>query len=798
MKRRNNTQPENVEKVELTLPSGIPEGFSVTPPEGLSAEEAGALLAAGKGGGTDRDTGKTTGEILKSNLLTFFNLLNLALALALFLVGSYRNMLFVLIIISNAAIGTFQELRARNTIRRLKLLNTPSVRVMRGGAEQQLSPEQIVTGDRMILYAGDQIPADSIVLEGTGSAVEALLTGESDAIPKAEGCWLYSGSYVTEGKLTAQAIHTGDESYIGRLTKEAKRDTRPKSALMTDLEKLIRFDTAILVPAGVLLFVKQYFITRSAELPVAVSSSVAAMIGMIPEGLILLTSVALAVGVVKLGRRNTLVQELYGIETLARVDTLCLDKTGTITTGQMRVADHIPLETDDSELIWDITRFLGAFDDPSGTLDALRSSYDPGSEKPTAVLPFSSERKLSAASFADDTTLILGAAEFVLGESMPRELAEQISSFTSQGCRVVLLAEARGIIENGVLPPVTKLCGLFVLTDRIRPSAAETIRYFYEQGVSLKIISGDDPRTVSKVAQAVGLRGCDCWLDVSALKSDAELEDLCEKTVIFGRVTPARKKQIVEMLRAKGHHVAMTGDGVNDIPAMKSADCSIAMAGGADAARSAAQLTLLDSDFASMPAIVLEGRRVVNNITRASSLFLTKTLFSFGLCILSILLPGMVYPFQPIQLTLVSCLTVGFPSFLLAFEPSDERIRGNFLKTVLMRAIPGGLAVALCAAICMHMQGHYDLTYGQCSTVATLIAGAVGLIVLLRACLPLNRIRGAIFALMVVLFTGVSLLFGSIFYLERLSAAACILFTVLTIFSAGIILLTARLLNKGK
>ena len=788
----------SAEKVELTLPSGIPEGFSVTPPEGLSEEEAEALLAAGKGGGADRDTGKTTGEILKNNLLTFFNLLNLALALALFLVGSYRNMLFVLIIISNAAIGTFQELRARNTIRRLKLLNTPSVRVMRGGIEKQLPPERIVTGDRIILYAGDQIPADSIVLEGTGSAVEALLTGESDAIPKAENCWLYSGSYVTEGKLTAQAILTGDESYIGRLTKEAKRDTRPKSALMTDLEKLIRFDTAILVPAGVLLFVKQYFLTRSAELPVAVSSSVAAMIGMIPEGLILLTSVALAVGVVKLGRRNTLVQELYGIETLARVDTLCLDKTGTITTGQMKVSDHIPLDTDDNELIWDISRFLGAFDNPSGTLDALRSAYTPGTEKPVSVLPFSSERKLSAASFADGTTLILGAAEFVLGDRLPPDLAGLISSFTSQGNRVILLAKARGTIENGVLPRVTSLSGLFVLADRIRANAAETIRYFYDQGVTLKIISGDDPRTVAKVAQAVGLEGCDRWLDVSAVKSDAELEELCEKTVIFGRVTPARKKQLVEALRAKGHHVAMTGDGVNDIPAMKSADCSIAMAGGADAARSAAQLTLLDSDFASMPAIVLEGRRVVNNITRASSLFLTKTLFSFGLCILSILLPAMVYPFQPVQLTLVSCLTVGLPSFLLAFEPSDERIRGDFLKTVLTRAIPGGLAVALCAAVCMHMQGSFGLTYEQCSTVATLIAGAVGLIVLLRACLPLNKIRGAVFALMVILFTVVSLTFGSIFYLERPTSAAWILFAALTALSTVIILLTSRLLNRRK
>ena len=778
---------------ELNLPSALPEDYRETPSTGLSAGEASALKAAGHGNALRNDGSKSTWEILKSNLFTWFNLLNIILALCLLAVGSYRNMAFIIIIFTNTVIGTFQEIRARNTIRRLQVLNAPTVHALRGGEEVGLQSDDLVRGDLVVLRAGDQVVADAIVRSGSGNAMESLLTGESDAIPKKEGNWLYSGSYITEGKLTAQLVYVSEESYAGRLMKEARKTKRPESALMTDLNRLIRFDSLVLIPLGVLLFLKQYLLNKD-PLPASVTSSVAAMIGMIPEGLILLTSVAMAVGVVKLGRRKTLVQELYGIETLARVDVLCLDKTGTITTGQMSAEEPIPLDADPEELKAALSRFLGAFDDDSSTLAALQKLAVPVKEETLAVLPFSSARKKSAASFADGTTLVLGAPEFVLGEAYPENLRSRVDALAEEGKRVTVLAACNGTIQEEVLPPVNRILGLFVITDTLRPNAAETIRYFHEQGVSLKVISGDHPRTVSRIARQVGMDGWDRWVDASTLTTEEELEEACRNCVIFGRVTPARKKELVTILKRLGHTVAMTGDGVNDIPALKTADCSIAMAGGADAARHAAQLTLLDSDFSAMPAIVLEGRRVINNITRAASLFLTKTLFSFCLGLLTLLIP-VSYPYYPIQLTLVSVLTVGVPSFFLALEPSNERITGNFLRTVLQRAIPGGLAVSVCATIAMlFVNAGWDVNL--CKTIATLIAGAVGLLVLLRACLPLNRNRALICSLMLIGFLLAAIILGPMFYLVPLTGPAWLLLAGLIGLSVAVVLLTAWIMKK--
>ncbi len=778
---------------DLNLPSALPEDYHETPSSGLSAEEAAALKAAGQGNALRDDGSKSTWEILKSNLFTWFNLLNVILALCLLAVGSYRNMTFIVIIFTNTVIGTVQEIRARNTIRRLQVLNAPSVHALRDGKEIVLQSDDLVRGDLVILRAGDQVVADAMVRSGSGNAMESLLTGESDAIPKKENDWLYSGSYITEGKLTAQLVYVSDESYAGRLMKEARKTKRPESALMTDLNRLIRFDSLVLIPLGVLLFLKQYLLNKD-PLAASVTSSVAAMIGMIPEGLILLTSVAMAVGVVKLGRRKTLVQELYGIETLARVDVLCLDKTGTITTGEMSAEAPIPFDATPEELSTALSRFLGAFDDASSTLSALRKLASPAKEATLAVLPFSSARKKSAASFEDGTTLVLGAPEFVLGEGYPDDLRARVDALAEEGKRVTVLASCDGTIQDEVLPPIHRILGLFVLTDTLRPNAEQTIRYFREQGVSLKVISGDHPRTVSRIARQVGMEGWDCWVDVSTLNTEEELEEACRTCVIFGRVTPSRKKELVTILKRLGHTVAMTGDGVNDIPALKTADCSIAMAGGADAARHAAQLTLLDSDFSAMPAIVLEGRRVINNITRAASLFLTKTLFSFCLGLMTLLIP-VSYPYYPIQLTLVSVLTVGVPSFFLALEPSNERITGNFLKTVLQRAIPGGLAVSVCATIAMlFVNAGWDVNL--CKTVATLIAGAVGLLVLLRACLPLNRNRAVICGLMLIGFLLASVILGPLFYLVPLTGPAWGLLAALVCLSVIMVFFAAWILKK--
>lgn len=780
---------------KLKIPTELPRDFIPTPPEGLSAEEATRRAEAGLDNHAKTDPGKSVGQILASNIFTLFNLLNVVLALCLVLVGSYRNMLFMGVVLSNVLIGTVQELRAKRTLEKLRLLHAPTTNVLRGGEEQSVPSEALVQGDIVILRDGDQVPADAIVTGGTGAANESLLTGESDAVQKKQGDWLMSGSYITEGRFTAQLVHVGEHSYAARLTKSAREVKRPKSALMTDLNKLIRLVSMILVPLGVMLFIKQYFIAHDA-LNIAVPSTVAAMIGMIPEGLILLTSVALAAGVVKLGRRNTLVQELYGIETLARADVLCLDKTGTITKGTMQVEALEALEASENELQRELARFLGAFDGKSGTLNALREAVQPADNTAVAVLPFSSARKKSAASFPDGTTLIYGAPAFVLGDRYTGKLRAHAEEKAAQGMRVTILARAKGVIDGDTLPEITELLGLILMTDALRDNAADTLRYFREQGVTVKVISGDDPRTVSAIAKRVQLTGADDWVDATTLTDEAALDAAAERYTVFGRVTPAQKRMLVDALKRAGHSVAMTGDGVNDIPALKAADCSIAMAGGSDAARHAAQLTLLDSDFASMPLVVAEGRRVINNIERAASMFLVKTLYSFLLSVLLLFLP-LSYPFQPIQLTLVNALTIGTPSFFLALEPNSERIRGKFLETVLLRAVPGAVAVALCATIAMALS-HFGMHEPTCSTLATLTAGGVGLMVLARVCYPFTKLRAAVLALMTLGFILAPAVLGELFFLNvrTMGAAAWGVLAALLVLAWLAMTLVTRLMSR--
>lgn len=743
----------------LRIPSALPEGFQPTPPGGLTAEE----VPRRKQNITAADPGKSVWQIIAGNLFTPFNLLNLALALCVALVGSWRNMLFMGVVISNTLIGTVQELRARATIRRLSLLNAPRTRVMRDGQEIILPSEELVEGDLVLIQSGDQVVADALVTGGVGAANEALLTGESDTVHKKPGDWLMSGSYITEGAFTAQLVHVGDDSYAARLTRSARAIKRPRSALMTEMGKLIRLVSYILLPLGVLLFIKEYFIMHT-PLISAVPEAVAAMVGMIPEGLMLLTSVAMAVGVIKLGSRQALVQELYGIETLARADVLCLDKTGTLTTGRMIVKELLSVDAEEAALTAALARFLGGVAEHSATLDALRRHAPTVPETPLATLPFSSARKKSAVSFADGTTLILGAPEFVLSAGQLQPLKGQIARHTSQGSRVLALAEAAGCVTADDAPPVTRVLGLVILSDEIRPAAEKTLRFFHREKVRLVIISGDDPRTVSAISKRVGLHGK--AVDASRL-SDAELEEACERYTVFGRVTPVQKRLLVEALKRRGHSVAMTGDGVNDIPALKAADCSIAMSGGSDAAKHASQMTLLGTDFTALPMVMGEGRRVIGNITRASTLFLVKTLYSFALAALVLFLP-LTYPFQPIQLTLVGSLTIGIPSFFLALEPNNTRAQGSFLRTVLLRAVPGAAAVTICAIASMVCRS-FGWSEAACSTLATLSAGTVGILMLLNVCRPLTKLRALLVAAMTVGFVGAVLLLGHIFLLTRLT-----------------------------
>ncbi|MBR3334950.1 MAG: HAD-IC family P-type ATPase [Clostridia bacterium] len=778
---------------DLALPNELPEGFVFTDPSGLTSAQTEEAQQAGLTNRMTDPDQRSLSKILVRHLFTQFNLLNFSLAICLLLVGSYRNMLFITVIISNILIGAIQEYRAQKTISALKLLNTPSVHVLREGQELTLSPDQTVKGDLVVLRGGDQVVADAVVIEGSGAAMESLLTGESRAIHKDVNSWLYSGSYIIEGRIIAQLVYVGDESYAGRLTAEARKDARPASRLMTDLNRLIRFDSMVLVPLGILLFLKQFLLGK---VPVteAVPSSVAAMIGMIPEGLILLTSVAMAVGVIKLGRRKTLVQELSGIETLARADVLCLDKTGTITTGTMGLESVEGVDWTREEVEKGISRLLGVFDENSATLNALREKIVPAAEKPRAVLPFSSERKKSAVTFYDGTALILGAPEFVLAGHYPRDLKKHVEEIAAEGKRVLVLAEAQGLVTADTVPPVRNICGLCIITDQLRPSVDQTLRYFHDQDVDIRIISGDNPLTVSRIAKRAGLAGWDRCVDASTLKTEEDLDAACDRYSVFGRVTPEQKKALVLALKRKGHNVAMTGDGVNDIPALKAADCSIAMAGGADAAKNAAQLTLLSSDFSVLPEIVLEGRRVINNITRTASLFLTKTIFSFLLSILILVLTS-AYPFQPIQLTLISSLMIGFPGFVLALEPSGERIRGRFLRTVLLRALPGGIAAACCASVAMSMTWA-GWPRDLCSTLATLSAGTVCWMVLFRTCIPFNRIRLILLAAVGAAFALAFILLGHVFFLVPLTPPALALYGGLALLGGCLIFLCDRLLRK--
>lgn len=754
-----NKQQSRIEPAqgELRIPVGLPADFVPTESGGLTAAQAARRAEAGQANRQTRDPGKSTGQIVAENLFTLFNLLNFALAICLALVGSWRNMLFLGVVFSNTLIGTVQSIRARQTLNKLRLLQTRNAHPIRDGQEVECPPDELVLGDLVVLRAGEQLPADAIVREGRCAADESLLTGESEPVVRQESDWLMSGSFLTEGKVTAQLAAVGDDSYAARLMRSARVIRTPKSELMTELNRLVSLVSRILVPIGILLFCREYFL-QHAPIQQAVPEAVAAMIGMIPEGLILLTSVALLAGVVKLGKRQTLVQELFGIESLARVDVLCVDKTGTLTTGEMTLDETIPMEADEAELNAAAARFLGAFEAASGTLRALADAIPAAENTALATLPFSSARKKSAASFSDGTTLILGAPSFVL-DAVPARVTEA----SEQGYRVLALAEAEGAISGTELPPVRRCLGLFLLRDTLRPSVKDTLAWFSREGVSVRVLSGDDPRTVSAVARTLELPGADRIADCSLL-SDDELRAAAADKVIFGRLTPARKQILVEALKAEGHSVAMTGDGVNDIPSLKAADCSIAIGGGAEATEHAAQIVLLDRDFNSLPAVVAEGRRVIGNITRTASLYLVKTLYSFVLGLIMVFLP-LRYPFQPIHLTLISALSIGTPSFFLALEPSAERASGHFLKRILLRAVPGALAV-VCCAIASMILSHCGTGHTVAATMAAVAAGWIGLANLALTCRPFTRLRIAVCIAMVIGYVGALAFLPKLFLLE--------------------------------
>ena len=737
---------------------------------------------------------KSIKRIVLENLITPFNILNFVLAVMILIVGSYKNLLFMGVIICNIFIGTVQEIRAKKTIDKLSLIAEPKAHVIRDGIKQAIAIHDIVMDDITFLGAGNQVCSDAVVIEGECEVNESLLTGESEPVLKQPGDHLLSGSFIISGNCHARVEHVGKDNYAAQITDNAKYVKKPNSEIMRWTNRIIKYIGFTLIPVGIALFCKQVFISHQGFND-AIVGVVAALIGMIPEGLILLTSVVFAVSIIRLSQHKTLVQELYCIETLARVDVLCLDKTGTITEGTMEVTDVLPLhDTTNEELNIALGSLIHALEDDNPTFNAVKTYCDQY-DKLTCnhIVPFSSARKWSGASFDENGSYIFGATEFILKDSSPYQ--EIIKEYSEKGQRVLMLAHSPHQIQDKELPAEIHPMAFLFISDKIRAEAPDTLAYFAEQGVDIKIISGDNAITVANIAKKAGLKTAEQYVDATTLQTPEEIKEAAQKYSVFGRVTPQQKLDLVKALKEQGHTVAMRGDGVNDVLALKESDCSIAMASGSDAARTVSQLVLLDSNFASMPKILKEGRRSINNLQRSSSLFLTKTIFSTINAILFIFL-HFDYPFQPIQLTLISALTIGAPSLILALEPNKERIKGKYIVNVIRKSIPGAMTmvfnIVALAIVCSFI--HFNST--EISTLAVMITGFAGLLVLLKVSLPFNWIRCALFFTMLGAFIFAIFILKDLFSLASITLPMFYCFLVLAGFAIIVFVLFSLLIDK--
>ena len=846
---------------------------------GLTNEEVQERIAQGQVNNNENPNTRTYKQIILENTLTFFNFLNLVLLVLVLLVGSYKNSMFVGIIFINTVIGIIQEIRAKKTIDKLAILTESKTVVLREGKKWKISTEKLVVDDLIFLKAGEQVPADAKILEGSLEVNESLLTGEADNLPKNTGDELFSGSFVTAGQACCQIIHVGSDNYASRITSEAKEFKRHNSELRNSLNAILKVISIIIVPLGAMLFYKQYYFVGD-NIRDSVVNMVAAVLGMIPEGLVLLTSVALTLGALKLAQKKTLVQELYCIETLARVDTLCLDKTGTITEGTMCVeavesyppvydeisgeaagnktesgeskndrtessdlvevsaaseisavsaAEAIAKEDgssilspreeseagtetysqEDPEKIREIEHIMGnllsVLKDQNATADALRARFKVSQDMELDhVIPFSSDRKYSGAAFKDTGTYLMGAVQFLFPEGNP-ELAEYCSGFAKEGLRVLVVAHSENVNEGTEIPAGLEPIGLLLLTDVIRQEAPDTLAYFESQGVDLKVISGDDPVTVSAIARRAGLKNAEQYVDATTITTQEQMDEAVATYSVFGRVTPQQKQAMVKSLQAQKHTVAMTGDGVNDVLALKEADCSIAMAEGSDAAKNIANVVLLDSNFAAMPEIVNQGRRVVNNIRTAASMFLIKTIFSVLLSQITIFF-GDAYPFEPIQMSLISACAVGIPTFLLAQENNYEKIDHTFLRHVFMNAFPAAVTITGCVFSVMLVCQNVYHSNAMLNTACVLVTGWNYMAALKTVYAPLNTYRKVIIYSMQVIFFGAAVVLQNLLTLGSLEFGMIILVFLLMTFSPILIdVITAwirniysRSLDKGE
>ena len=765
---------------------------------GLTDEEVRQRVEEGLTNRADISTDKTTKEIVISNVFTYFNLIFLVITILLIMVGSFRNLTFLPIIIGNTVIGIVQEIRAKKTLEKMSLLNAPRADVIRNGSVKQISTEKLVKDDVILLTAGKQICADAVVISGNIQVNESLLTGEADEVEKTEGSTLMSGSFVVSGECYARLEKVGNESYISKLSLEAKSmGGKEQSEMIRSINLIVKWVGIVIIPIGLILFWQSHFVNGE-SITKSVTSTVAAIIGMIPEGLYLLTTVALALSTMKLARKKVLLHDMKSIETLERVDVLCVDKTGTITEPDMKLkeiflcknsgADGTQTALTLDELKSLILDYANASVDNNATMLALKAYAADALTNNTSALhrttvsqqAFSSSLKYGSVTFSDGTYL-LGAPEFIMHEDFAR-IEEEIIPYADKGDRVLLFARYDGEnVENGINGSVTPL-GFVALANPIRENAVKTFEYFKSQGVAIKVISGDNPRTVSRIAIQAGIESAESFVDAATLDTEDKIADAVNKYTVFGRVTPKQKKQLVKALQAKGHTVAMTGDGVNDILAMKDADCSVAMASGSEAAAQAAQVVLLDSDFAHMPDVVYEGRRVVNNIQRSASLFLVKNIFSLLLSLFSVILM-VTYPLEPAQVSLISMFTIGVPGFLLALEQNKDRIKGHFITNVMLKALPGGLTDVIAVGALVVCGEVFCISDASIGTIATLVLSVVGFMILFKISEPLNGMKYA------VIIGNIAGLVFSGFFLKKLFALTdlsniCILLMIVFGFAA--------------
>ena len=765
---------------------------------GLTDEEVRQRVEEGLTNRADISTDKTTKEIVISNVFTYFNLIFLVITILLIMVGSFRNLTFLPIIIGNTIIGIVQEIRAKKTLEKMSLLNAPHADVIRNGSVKQISTDELVKDDVILLTAGKQICADAVVISGNIQVNESLLTGEADEVEKTEGSTLMSGSFVVSGECYARLEKVGNESYISKLSLEAKSmGGKEQSEMIRSINLIVKWVGIVIIPIGLILFWQSHFVNGE-SITKSVTSTVAAIIGMIPEGLYLLTTVALALSTMKLARKKVLLHDMKSIETLARVDVLCVDKTGTITEPDMKLkeiflcknsgADGTQTALTLDELKSLILDYANASVDNNATMLALKAYAAEALTNNTSALhrtavsqqAFSSSLKYGSVTFSDGTYL-LGAPEFIMHDDFAR-IEEEIIPYADKGDRVLLFARYNGEnVENGINGSVTPL-GFVALANPIRANAVKTFEYFKSQGVAIKVISGDNPRTVSRIAIQAGIESAESFVDAATLDTEDKIADAVNKYTVFGRVTPKQKKQLVKALQAKGHTVAMTGDGVNDILAMKDADCSVAMASGSEAAAQAAQVVLLDSDFAHMPDVVYEGRRVVNNIQRSASLFLVKNIFSLLLSLFSVILM-VTYPLEPAQVSLISMFTIGVPGFLLALEQNKDRIKGHFITNVMLKALPGGLTDVIAVGALVVCGEVFCISDASIGTIATLVLSVVGFMILFKISEPLNGMKYA------VIIGNIAGLVFSGFFLKKLFALTdlsniCILLMIVFGFAA--------------